>query len=149
MSEKSLWNYTRTGLSQAIPSHERRITRVENAAGQGTPDVTYCIRGKAGWLELKFLEKFPHRKDTVVRCEHFTTEQRTFMHDESMAGGRAFLWVQVGSEYFLFDGLEAAMHFDRGDRSWTKEDFKKKALFYHKKGNASFDWEAFTGAITK
>ena len=148
MSEKSFWRWTREGIESVVPSHERRITRIENAAGQGTPDVTLTIRGTHAWIELKFLEEFPRRKATTVKCDHFTQEQRTFLHDECMSGGRAFVWIQVGSEYFLFDGLEAAMHLGYGSAAWTKEAFKPKALFYHKRGG-TMDWNRLVETITK
>jgi len=148
MSEKSLWSWTRTGIKSVVPSHEARLTRIENAAGQGTPDLTGTIRGKHFWIEFKFLDEFPKRKKTQVKCDHFTQDQRTFLHDECMCGGRAFVWIQVGGEYFLFDGLEAAMHLGYGSAAWTKEDFKPKSIFYHKKG-MTMDWNAFVEVITR
>ena len=139
MSEKSLWSLTRTGIKGEVPSHELHLERIENAAGAGTPDVNYCIRGTAGWVELKYIDEWPKREDTLVAVDHFTKEQRIFLHNYSMAGGRCFVWIQVDGEYFLFDGLRASMYLGHrsksNDNGWRRSDFYTEAICVFVKGN--------------
>ena len=150
MSEKSLWTFTRNGVKSVVPSHELHIERIENGVALGTPDVNYCIRGQAGWIELKFLPEWPKRSTTLVRVDHFTKEQRIFLHNYSMAGGRCFVWVQVKDEYFLFDGLIAAMFLgydSNSDNGWRRKDFTEKSLLHFRKGGVQ--WDTVIQAITK
>ena len=150
MSEKSLWTTTRTGIKGLMPSGDCVLERIENDVGRGTPDVNYCIAGKAGWIELKFLPKWPKRAATLVRVDHFTKEQKIFLHNYSMAGGRCFVWIQVDNEYFLFDGLKAAMHLgyeSASDNGWRRKDFAPNALVHFKKGAS--DWARFVEELTR
>jgi hypothetical protein len=86
---------------------------VENPAFPGTPDVQHID----GWLELKFLEKWPKRETTTVRIEHFTPQQRCWLFQRYLAcakrktnHGQAFLllYVEETREHMLFDGKTAA-----------------------------------------
>ena len=152
MSEKSLWTKTRAGLLSVVGPPNNHLTRFENYAGPGTPDVHYCVEGATGWVELKYLDGWPAREATVVKIDHFTPQQRTWLHDCNMSGGRCFVWIAIGDgeefqsrlvDFFLFDGLEAAMFLGK---DWKKEDFYKKALLmYNKKVN----WEELMGVLLK
>ena len=76
---------------------------VENRVGIGTPDVN-CI---AGWLELKWLRRWPKNRDTIVRIDHYTVQQRRWLKRRAARGGGAWLLLQVGQEWLLFDALVA------------------------------------------
>ena len=76
---------------------------VENPAKPGTPDVNYI----EGWIELKWLRRWPAREETIVRLEHFTVQQRRFLRDRWQRGGRCWLLLQVGREWLLFTGQDA------------------------------------------
>lgn len=78
---------------------------VENHVFPGTPDVNYI----EGWLELKWLRRWPVRPDTPVRLEHFTQEQRVWLRRRVNRGGQVHLLLQVGREYLLLDGLRASV----------------------------------------
>jgi len=101
MAESSLWAYMR----KHAHGHGHWI-RVENGAELGTPDVNACFTHDGQsydvWIELKTLHGWPKRDSTKVKIQHFTKEQRQWMVDRRNAGGRAFLFVRVGKEYFLF-----------------------------------------------
>lgn len=150
MSEKNLAISTRRHLAELVPNTEFFYQRIESSNVKGIPDTCYCIRGKVGWIEYKYLEKFPHRKNTLVRLDHFTTEQRVFMHDYTMAGGKCFVFVQVEQEYFLFDGLDASMYLSRSEDSggWRKADFYTKALLWWKQRDSK-GWQKFLETLTK
>jgi hypothetical protein len=99
------------GLEAALWTRLRRTDlcvrgkwlRVENPACPGTPDVHYCVDGISGWLELKRLESWPVRAGTPVRIEHYTKEQRLWIMDYALNGGRVHLLLQVASDFLLFD----------------------------------------------
>jgi len=77
------------------------VKRVENAADVGTPDVAYCLKGRAGWLELKHLPAWPVRPATPVRIAHLRPEQVLWLEAWCAAGGAAFLLLQVATTYLL------------------------------------------------
>lgn len=86
---------------------------VENPCRPGTPDVNYV----EGWIELKWLEKWPVREATIVRIEHFTPQQRVFLMRRWRKGGNVYLLLQVKDEWLLFDGDVAAEWVGTVDRS--------------------------------
>ena len=79
---------------------------VENPVRPGTPDVNYV----EGWIELKWLRRWPKQADTVVRLEHFTLRQRRWLRDRCKAAGQAWLMLQCGQEWLLFTGQVAHDH---------------------------------------
>lgn len=100
MSEASMWDAIRPVLKQGGLDP----VRVENPVWPGTPDVNYT----GGWVELKWCEQWPPRGGPL-RIDHFTVQQRTWLTQRRLAGGRAFLLLKVGeNEWLLFDGAVAA-----------------------------------------
>lgn len=77
---------------------------VENAARAGTPDVNYV----EGWIELKQLGRWPRDADAVVLCRHFRVGQRVWIKRRARAGGRVHVLLQVGRDWLLLPGREAA-----------------------------------------
>jgi hypothetical protein len=76
---------------------------VENPIRPGTPDVNYV----EGWLELKWLERWPVRGG-VVNIKHFTPQQRIWLKRRWNKGGRVYLLLNVGRDWLLFNGLVAS-----------------------------------------
>lgn len=85
---------------------------VENPAQPGTPDVNYV----EGWIELKKLNGWPKRREDIVRCTHFTPQQRNWLLLRCRKGGKAWLLLQVKNEWLLFHGADAAAYFGKVDR---------------------------------
>lgn len=77
--------------------------RVENSACPGTPDINCTL----GWVEDKWIKSWP-RAETIVRCDHFTPQQRCWHIQRNLAGGRSYVMLQVGRDYLLFMGHVAA-----------------------------------------
>lgn len=77
---------------------------VENPAGPGTPDVNFI----EGWIELKQLEDWPARAETVVHFDHFTPQQRVWLLRRWLSGGNAWMLIKVADEWLLLDGKTAA-----------------------------------------
>lgn len=99
--ENNTWSYVRKGLNKVIP-RESRMDRVENLLGSGMADVNYCIEGSEGWIENKFLKKYPARPGTPVKIK-WQPEQRPWLISQTRAGGRAFVLIQVDKDYFLYN----------------------------------------------
>lgn len=76
---------------------------VENSVRAGTPDVNYI----GGWLELKQLRGWP-RGDGPVPCRHFRVGQRVWIKRRARMGGRVHVLLQVGRDWLLLPGMEAA-----------------------------------------
>ena len=110
-SERSLWTRIR---DTAIPElrykkHRVDLQRLENAVGQGHPDVEGCIDGAQVWLELKS-EGRPARPTTRIRPK--TRESQSIWHRERTEAGSRCHWVllQVG------EGRKAFLYLLPGDR---------------------------------
>lgn len=93
---------------------------VENVIYPGTPDVN-CV---GGWIELKQVARWPRFLRALLQIRHFTQEQRIWLRRRWWAGGGAFLLLQVGREWLLFDGETA---FEVG-RSMTEEAMREGAI---------------------
>src|SRR4051812_33026356 len=101
--------------------------RVENVVGPGHPDVNYA----GGDIELKAMDGWPVRPETLVKVPKFTGEQAGWLAQRWKAQGLSWLLVRIGSGWFLFDGWtaldvwrglprqlwfeEAAFHYPGGD----------------------------------
>lgn len=82
---------------------------VENPVNPGTPDVNYI----EGWIELKWLRRWPVRADTIVKIEHYTNQQKIFAVRRRRKGGQCWLLLEVREQWLLFDGAVAAMRINR------------------------------------
>ena len=81
-------------MGASVSFHEDRYTI-------GTPDISYGLNGVNGWIEAKYLDKWP--KSGVVKIDHYTPQQKNWLMERGKAGGKCFLLVGVGSEMMLFD----------------------------------------------
>lgn len=105
---------------------------VENPIGPGTPDVNYI----EGWIELKWLRRWPARAETVVALPHFTLGQRRWLRNRHRDGGAAWLLLQCQSEWLLFHGLDAHDYVGKLTRAelyicaqvWWSKGLKDKEL---------------------
>jgi hypothetical protein len=78
--------------------------RVENAVHPGTPDINYV----GGWIENKEVPSWPSSDRWHLRIPHFTVQQRLWLRQRVMKGGRAHLLLKVASEWLLLRGDVAA-----------------------------------------
>lgn len=106
MSEKTM----RQRIVKALQSLD--ALAVENPMHPGTPDVNYV----EGWIELKWLKRWPKNADkSPVLIEHFTPQQRVWLRRRALRKGNVLLLFQVShtKEWFLFKGDVAAEHFGK------------------------------------
>lgn len=79
---------------------------IENPCRPGTPDISYAD----GLLELKWCRSWPVRDDTPLAVPHYTPQQRLFHRKRWEAGGQMYLLLQVGRDWLLFTGPDAAQN---------------------------------------
>lgn len=99
---------------------------VENPVKAGTPDVNYI----GGWIELKCLDKWPTRANTIVRVKHFTKEQRICLKRRWHRGGDTWLILKIKKEWLLFTGPVAAKYLG----FCTRQELYELALFHWTNG---------------
>jgi hypothetical protein len=86
---------------------------VENPAYPGTPDLNYV----EGWIECKWLRHWPKRANTVVKLQHeLMKHQQVWLERRRRAGGQAWVMLQCGREWLLFDGATAGRIIGQGTR---------------------------------
>lgn len=101
--------------------------RVENAAGAGTPDLSWAWAacGLDGHLELKYRELPPVRDTTPVVIETITPHQRLWWRQRSQAGGNIKVLLRLGITWLMYEGDQAA----RGLGQWTFDETMDRALY--------------------
>jgi len=93
---------------------------VENPALPGTPDVNHYH----GWIELKYIRSWPRKGHTIIRIDHFTTQQKRFLKKRWIGNQDAFLLVQVARfEWCLFQGNNVKPI----GKEWNREEFCRHA----------------------
>jgi len=94
----------------------------------GTPDVNF----HGGWLECKWMDRWPAvPADRPIKLKHdFTPEQRLFAIQRARVGGHVWLLLQVGREWLLFHGTDAARLIGRA----TREELYQGACAVWRKG---------------
>ena len=139
MNESGFWRKIRNGIKDPPNTH---LVRIENAIYSGTPDVSYCIYGVEGFFELKYIEDWPVRDATIVRIPHFRQEQRIWLHDRHVSGGRCYVCLGVAKSTFIIDGLQAAMFLGK---DWNKIEIYNNSLVWW---NGPVNWTKFKNRIT-
>lgn len=137
MSEKAFWGWLRTKVGSRW-----HAVRIENLVDRGTPDVNFKIKdGAEGWLELKQLDDWPKRLDTIVSMKRYTQEQRLWLLTRAEAGGKAGLLLKVKNDILLF-GPYAAYH--------SVGNVPRDTLFIHARyswGTVPFTVDSFIKAL--
>lgn len=98
MSESGM----RSRVTRAL--RELDAVAVENPVYPGTPDVNYLH----GWIELKWMRRWPSGRETPVRIDHFTPQQRSWLLRRARRGGKVHVLLQVKREWLLMEGEWAA-----------------------------------------
>jgi len=110
--ESSLWQRCKTGIKHLKTcGHAVHFCRLENAAGEGNPDVEGVIDGDQCWVELKSNDR-PKRASTPVRSK--TRESQSIWHRERTEAGSRIHWVliQVGEAHAARLYLIPGKHYD-------------------------------------
>ncbi len=114
--------------------------RVENRVMKGMPDIHYIKNGKTGWIELKYLPKWPVKRMSIglMKNQSFWLKQ----YDEE--NGRCWVLIRIGRDYIaLVDGKDAPRLYERP----SKKDFLD-LVHWSKKGNMTKDdWNELVDVI--
>lgn len=118
MSESSFWNLLRTKIGMV-----GHFERVENAVGDGTPDVSYCISGVEGWIELKSRTKAPARTTTSVFIEKGLRDSQVgWAKTRLRHGGNIWILARVGRMSYLVHGEHCEVF-----NTWTLAELTRNA----------------------
>ena len=100
MSEHNLWTMLRNGLG-----HRGHLVRLEFNPTPGIPDVSYCLKGVEGFIELKHAHEFPARSTTAVfGNQGLRDDQIAWIHTRTRHGGRVRIIAQVDDQIYLIPG---------------------------------------------
>ena len=127
-SEASLWDVLRPLLQPY-----GRVDRVENALGEGMPDVNYCLRWRGnsaaqeGWVELKWANDT--RLDARFLNQHKMSTGQINWHAHS--GGRSHLITGRGACVFVHTAVYQASGctLDLANYWTVKQAIEKAALY--------------------
>lgn len=112
--------------------------RIETGStGRGIPDLAYCIRGAAGWIECKACE---------AHAVHFRPEQIAFAERWTRAGGRVFGAVRQKS---LTQGRDNLWLLPGPALRLTRLGPGCGALGMWSNGPSSWDWPKIIELLTK
>lgn len=104
--ESSLWSWLERGAKAAFERKDYGMTRIENAATSGVPDVEGCLYRTQFWIELK-VSKRP-RAGNPVDVKHLRSKQVQWLHNRWLAGGYAWILLRVegkgGTAHYLIPG---------------------------------------------
>jgi hypothetical protein len=88
LSEAAYWAKLREDLPRG------HYSRVENLLDLGVPDVSFCVGGIQGWLELKYTGRFP--------LEHPVLPTQIIWMDRRLRAGGRNIWITVGHKGYTF-----------------------------------------------
>lgn len=95
-AESSLWAWLALAGIAIADRAKLHWQRIENAVKSGVLDVEGTYDGTSFWLELKSVtggKTITEKFDTTL-----TTAQAMFMRSRILAGGRAWLLIQIGGD---------------------------------------------------
>ena len=120
MSEKSFWTLVRNNLPF-------RCYRVENRVMLGMPDVHYVSKGKSGWIELKFVPKWPKKRINTG----YRLQQAIWAREYIKNGGQSWILIRIERDFTaLIHGKNSVELYNRP----SPQDFRDMSVFY-KRGN--------------
>jgi len=95
-SEKDLWRF----IKESMGAHWD-AQRHEDKDSLGIPDVSYGLQDRQGWIELKYVEKFPKRDTTPIKIPHFTPLQRNWLNKRYRYGKNVWVGLQIDNYFFM------------------------------------------------
>jgi hypothetical protein len=102
MRASAFWRSAKAGLDTRF-----RLWRIENSAGDGTPDVHFFDRltQQGGWIELKSIPEYPVRATTrVFGDKGLRPEQKAWLREYWELGGNVWILARAESDRYLVPG---------------------------------------------
>lgn len=98
MKESDFWSrVVRPALNRPPTAVAKKV---QDAYNRGMPDVRYCVGGRSGWLELKYIKERPKRPTTPLHI-NLSVEQARQLSEWHGAGDRAHVLVGVEKTWYL------------------------------------------------
>jgi hypothetical protein len=116
IDEANLWSWLKK-VEPLVPRGELHWQRVENAVKKGTPDVEAHFK-RSFVAELKAIDRRP---TMIIREKHWP-DQVMFIHSRTIAGGLAWLLIQVGSGDNAKRYIIPGSHILKFAKSFTEAD---------------------------
>jgi hypothetical protein len=101
MRESDLWKYVKQGMMG-----KWHVTRIESSAGNGVPDVSFGLKDKQGWVELKYIPEWPKRSTTKVKLP-LRPEQKHWINARGSLSGHVWVLCRIQDDFYLLDHLAA------------------------------------------
>ena len=133
MSEKNFWNLVRDNCP--VNMH-----RVENSVMRGMPDVHYIRNGQSGWIELKYLAKWPSKRF----ASGLMLNQMMWNKQYREQGGNSWVLIRIGKE---FTGLVADAESLYGKP--TIQEFMNLLTWFHSGNFKKENWEELAQILMK
>ena len=107
---------------------------------KGMPDVHYIREGISGWIELKYLDKWPKKRMSTG----LKLNQSLWLKEYDYNKGQCWILIRISRDFIgLIHGHDAKKIFDRP----SKKDFLN-LLSYKKQGNMiKKDWDDLQNII--
>jgi len=116
----------RRKLEGALMPHVSLMSYMSSMSKSGIPDEHLIHDGRAYWLELKAVEKWPKKNASNVLKHRFTAPQLAFMRRTDEAKGRGF--GVIGWNDGLWRCIAVRVHRIADDGSISKEEIDKHAV---------------------
>ena len=97
MKESDLWQYLRKGMIG-----KWHVSRIESSAGNGVPDVSFGVPGINGWIELKYIARWPSLAKTKVKFP-LRAEQKHWILNRGAVAGNVWGMVRIEDDFFLLN----------------------------------------------
>lgn len=107
--EQKFWQQ----VKEHLPGH---VTRIENAAGNGMPDVNVGFNGRDYWIELKIAKS----RDTVL----IRKEQRVWMMYHLKFGCKVAVLAKHREVYYVYDRPDITEFYDERFQKIVSEPMK-------------------------
>lgn len=134
-SEAGLWDSIRANVG-----HRGHFSRIEYNPSAGYPDLSYCIKGEEGHIELKHIDQAPVRPTTQVFGEKGLRDaQIAWAHTRCKHGGRVYIVARVGLVIFVVPGIHC-----RRFNQMTYFQLGKAAIWCDRPG-----WDGFLSALKR
>lgn len=111
--------------------------RHEDEYSPDVPDVSYALRGRDGWIELKTIAEWPKRGTTAVNLDRLRPGQVNWLESRGRHGnGRCWLLLAVGTNMGSATWVLIPYHRIREvyDRTMTAEDLLHNFPYAHGPG---------------
>lgn len=100
------------GTRWHVQSHEDRYS-------EGIPDLSFGVIGANGWLELKQVNSWPMKAESLVKPKKFTPAQVNWLLRRGKKAGSCYVLVKVAQhDFFLFNFTEARALREGRTKEW-------------------------------